>query len=189
MWSGAQMSGRRSIGHVVVLVFSLLCALARAETTSRHDEDYDSEMRARRAAAVAGIPRLVKQYGETIGCEFSMNPANVVPFQGARDSAYIALFDIDEGCSGGTAMSRPVIAVLGWGGGSMDKLFIDASVSLPANASAFPQWVSRIYAQGTGARFVAFELRPGDALCCHTGRIAGKLTWDPGRSAWVPVKR
>jgi len=155
--------------------------------TCRADPDvaeYERYAEAQRAKAGAEIPRLVRKYGETIGCNFSMNKSNVVAYTQGDFGAFVALFSIDEGCSGGSAMSRPVLVVLRWGGPGLWDLFIDPNYSLPIHSASFPRTVAKIYAVGQELRFEALELRTSDALCCPSKHVSGRVVWTS--NGWGP---
>jgi hypothetical protein len=147
--------------------------------------EYEQEIEAARLHAIAGIPSLLKAYAETIGCQFSMNGSDVVRSsthdigvtKGGDDEVFVALFGVDEGCSGGNAMMRPVLAVLHWGGYMRTQLFVDVEFSSTAQAAGFPQNMDRLYKVGKELRFKAREYRPEDALCCASKRMSGRVVW------------
>ncbi len=154
----------------LLLLGGLLTVIgARAGMTPTDEAEYEKEVASERAKAVANIPRLVRTYGETIGCGFEMRRSNVVQYDLDERGQYVALFGIDEGCSGGSGMFRPVVALLRWGAGN--KLYIDVNVSTPKMAEALPQGADRIFLRGGELRF------SGVASWWDNQRIAGRLSW------------
>ena len=160
------------------LSLSLAIGLILIVSTCRADSDvaeYERYAEAQRTNAVAEIPRLVRKYGETIGCNFAMKESNIVPYTQGNSRSFVALFSIDEGCSGGSAMSRPVLAMLRWGGSGLWDLFIDPNYSLPKQSTSLPQTVTKIYAVGRELRFEALVSQPSDTLCCPSKKVSGRI--------------
>jgi hypothetical protein len=171
------MPFRRSSTWLFVWVgFLLIEGTCRADSDASIAE-YERYVHSQRAKAVVAIPRVVRKYGEVLGCAFTMNQSNVVPYALGDGREFVALFSIDEGCSGGSAMSRPVFVALRWGGIGMWDLFIDPNYSLPMQSAAFPQTVTRIYTAGDELRFEALELQASDPLCCPSKRVSGRVVW------------
>lgn len=92
------------------------------------------------------IPAIVKQYAESIGCGFWMDPANVVRHTVDGEGGFVALFHVDSGCSGGSRSSRTVFALLQ--SGAWDRYYINITYSSPGQTSReFMPTVSRIYVE------------------------------------------
>ena len=167
---------RYSVFSLLLLVGLLGAMSARAGMTPEEEADYERQVAVQKTKAIANIPRLVRTYGETIGCDFYMQGSNVAPYDLDEKGEYVALFVIDEGCSGGNAMFRPVLALLRWGAGN--KLYIDVNRSTPRAADALPQGTSKLFVRGDELRF------SGVASWWDHQRVAGRLSWSDGASGW-----
>jgi hypothetical protein len=134
------------------------------------------------------IPRskihwVVENYANTMGCQFSMNDKNIVKYQHEEESFYVALYSLDLGCSGGTAMSRPAFAALTQNGER--KIFILPKYSSPTSiSSTLPSFIEKIYIENGKLRYLAksFDFSK-DALCCPSVSVEGTIEFKDG--AWV----
>lgn len=147
-------------------------------------DNLDAQMR----KAESLIPALIKQYGTSLGCAFNMNPKNIVPFEFKGEKSFIALFSLDVGCSGGSAMSRPVFAVVQLG--AFYSFKINADYSNPKQTSDnFPQIVTDLFLDNGELRYKALKLDfTKDALCCPSIAIEGKLTFENGVWKSITIK-
>lgn len=145
----------------------------------------EAEVEAQFRRSVKNIPSVVKQYADAVGCEFHMKRTNVVPYELDGGSAYIAVMHLDNGCSGGSAMSRPVFVALR--PAAYQKVLVDASYSAPDQTSQeFPSLISRIYLKGGEIWFEGktFDLAK-DPICCPSVNVVGRVKYQSGK--WVPV--
>lgn len=93
----------RNIGMLLgMLAFPALGLAESEEAFQKHLGEHD----AIRQEAVRHIPRLIETYASTVGCAFSWNPANVVPYQLDGKDVFVALYSLDVGCSGGSRRTR-----------------------------------------------------------------------------------
>lgn len=154
-------------GLLYLLLFSSL-AQAESEAEAR------AAWIAGRKAAEKHIPATIRKYAEAIGCNFAMDPKNLLPYQLDGKAGFVALFLLDVGCSGGSTMSRPVLVFLQHSG--LNKVVIDVLYSNPLQTSEeFPSMVTRIYLKKGKLYFQGFELRPEDALCCPSLKVGGRV--------------
>ena len=129
------------------------------------------------------IHEVVEKFGSSLGCNFHMDQRNIVPWKDKDGTAVLVLFSIDYGCSGGTTMDRPVLAIVRTGARS--TLFIDQSSSIPNRTSdRFPANIERIYGHGKTIQYLGRRLRPTDALCCASQKVKGTVSWTP--RGWEP---
>ena len=125
----------------------------------------------------------VEKFGTSLGCNFHMDQKNIVPWKDKDGAAFLVLFSIDYGCSGGTAMNRPVFAIVRTGAYSTP--YIDQNNSTPNRTSdRFPASIERIYRRGETVQYFGRRLRPSDALCCASQRVKGMVSWTP--HGWEP---
>jgi hypothetical protein len=136
------------------------------------------------------IMAAVKAYANSIGCFVHMDPRNVARAKVDRIKPIVALYSIDETCSGGTAMHRPAFAVLvpdDHGG-----LLVLPEYSIPSSTSEkLPQYTERIFVKGeelwfSGQVFNWDNKAPseeGDALCCPSVSVEGRVIFNPGKKA------
>ena len=99
------------------------------------------------------LPEIVRSYANSIGCNVSFEPRNVVRWQGQpRDVSYLALIAIDVGCAGGSASWRSLLLAIREG--EYGKLYVYPEYSLPdLSASKFPQFIDSIVNSEEGVRF------------------------------------
>jgi hypothetical protein len=128
------------------------------------DSDADAEKMIieRTNAAILKIPHVIEQYGTSIGCAFSFDQNNIVDFKveenGVGMSTFrVAVFNLDVGCSGGSAMSRPVFVQL-----QLDAFWsnflINPNVSIPKLTSQnFPQYIKNIYIEDGQIMFLGWD--------------------------------
>jgi len=139
--------------------------------------------------AVKNIPNLIEQYANTLGCEFNMNPQNVVEYTIDSKKRFVALFSLDVGCSGGSSMSRPVFVAL-TSELSYPKIFIDAKYSAPNQTSDdFPQTITSIFLKDNKLWYSALDFDfKKDALCCPSVPITGELKFENEKWKGIPNK-
>ena len=116
---------------------------------------------------------VLERYASTIGCEFSFDKENVVQFDVDDNGTneFIAVFFLDVGCSGGTAMGTSIFAVL-----DLDdhgRLLVRSVQSQPAIASfGFPRFIDKIFLKQGKLYYSAKDYDwSKDALCCPSLQI------------------
>jgi hypothetical protein len=133
---------------------------------------------------VQKIAAVVEAHAETVGCNVHVDPASIVPYRVDQEFLYLAYYAADIGCSGGTAMSRPVIVAVK--PGAYGRYFIDSTRSSPAQTSdAFPRHITRIALVDGDLRYEARRYDDGkDALCCPSLTERGRVVFENGM--WRP---
>ena len=137
------------------------------------------------------ILKVVKAYAETIGCLINIEEKNVIKFNINNDNGYIVLFGIDPECSGGSAMYHPALAFLVQD--HKGNIFIRPSKSFPVATNNLPQSTTGIYIEKDELRYSAKDYNwgipdvKGDALCCPSLRIEGKLSFKNGKWEAKPI--
>jgi len=126
------------------------------------------EVYAKGKVPVENITVALKTYADTTGCEFYFDKQNIVQYDidGDGEKELIALFFIDVGCSGGTAMGASVFAVLD--SDSRGRVFVRPHMSQPATPSfGFPRLIDRIFLKNDRLWYSAKDFDwTKDALCC-----------------------
>lgn len=131
-------------------------------------------------AAEKNIPELVARYATSIGCNFEMNHNNIVRI--GEQEAFVVLFWLDADCSGGSAMSRPVLAIVKEG--AFNQLFVDVGHSTPKQTSSeLPQNMERIFNQDGQLGYEAKVFGSHDGLCCPSINVSGSLCLKDG--IWI----
>lgn len=170
--------------HLILILLSILFAstncLAEPEEELKEYEVMQSNLR---NDAIRHIPKLIKQYATTIGCNFRFNRNNVVPYRIDGEDVYVALYDLDIGCNGGTAMSATSLVVLRWGG-SHPQLYLSPQMS--KLIGEFPATIDKLFIKNDQLWYSALWLKPKDALCCPSERELGRLTYRNGE--WHKAK-
>lgn len=131
------------------------------------------------------IAAVVEKHAETIGCSTFFNPKDIVPYRLDHQRIYVAFYSADIGCSGGTAMSRPVFVAVKEG--AYAKYFIDLKYSSPAQTSdSFPSVVTEIFVRKDELWYRArqYDFKK-DANCCPSIEELGKVTFE--NDMWSPT--
>jgi len=99
---------------------------------------------------------VLKQYANSIGCAYDFNPKNIVQYSNVSEKSFVVLFSLDVGCSGGNAMSRPVIALMQFS--ELGKVYVNPKYSMPSQTSEkFPSHTEIIYLENGNLKFKARE--------------------------------
>ncbi len=148
------------------------------------------------AFAESNIPKkqvkeVVEAYTKTIGCLMNLEEKNIVKFNINNDNGYIVLFGIDPECSGGSAMYHSALAFLVQN--NRGNIFIRPSKSFPVATNNLPQHTESIYIKENELRYSAKDFNwripnvKGDALCCPSLKVEGKLTFKNGKWEAKPI--
>lgn len=172
--------------HFMVFLFLSISINSFAES----DEDiqqYEEMINAKQKEAVRNIPKLITQYATTLGCNYHFDPQNVIEYQMNNELVYIGLFVLDTGCSGGSAMYRPVIITLRQSI-SYPQLYVDSRSSAPYQTSQeLPQNIMKIYKYDNKLFYKALEYTTNDARCCPSKTTIGELRFENGMWKSYPV--
>ena len=93
------------------LLLVILCAICSIDSYA-DEVGTEAAMDEKFKKAVRNIPSVIKRYANTIGCNVNLDNNSVVQYDFDGMKSYIAVVHTDSGCSGGSAMSRPVFIVL-----------------------------------------------------------------------------
>ena len=146
------------------------------------EEKFAVEVLVQKKDAIASIPKVVEQYATTFGCAFNMDEKNILKLNNESIESYLALFSLDLGCSGGSAMSRPYFVVLSFGGSYPKRMFINLEYSSPLQTmNDFPQHIINIFYKSNQLFYSALEYEPKDALCCPSRKVINKLIFENGK--------
>ena len=169
---------------LAILSISTYCLAESEEDIKRYELFRQAEIK----KAEKNIPKIVEQYATSLGCEFAMNPQNVVKFSFDKEKAYIALFSFDLGCSGGSSMSRPVFVVLKHG--ANNNLYIDPKYSSPHQTSQnFPSTIKSVFIKEGKLWYSALDFDfSKDGLCCPSVPVNGELVYENGNWNGLPEK-
>lgn len=173
------------INKIIIFVTTTLITMcASAETMTAEDEkEYDDQQNNRRLESLKNIPEMLNNYGETIGCNFYMNPNNIVEYPDKHK--LIAQFSIDTGCSGGSAMSRPVFVELELS--TNMHYYLNMERSTPQQTSgAIPQTIAEIYTKGGKVFYTSLEHDwSKDGRCCPSIKATAELKFE--NDAWIGI--
>jgi hypothetical protein len=137
------------------------------------------------------IVAVVREFANSVGCFVRMDKGNIVKYEIDGKPVYIALYDIDASCSGGTAMSRPAFAALGFDN-LRNKVFILPDYSNPAATSEkFPQFIKKIFIKDKQIWYAAKDFKRGiskstkdsDGRCCPSLPVEARVLYKNG--FWV----
>lgn len=99
----------------------------------------------------AKIEKVLRNYAETLGCDFSMNKKNIVEIDIDQDEyqekEFVALFNLDAGCAGGSGTGKSNFAVLKYRDIFHKKLiYVRSDLSEPSISSyGFPRFIDRLF--------------------------------------------
>jgi hypothetical protein len=136
------------------------------------------------------IMTVVKTYANTVGCFIHMEQNNIVEHKINGRRVYVALYSIDDGCTTGNNMFRPAFAALqgdGHGG-----VLVIPEYSIPsATSEKFSQHINKIFIRNnelwySGMDYNWGHTKPGeegDALCCPSMPVEGKILFQNG--TWI----
>jgi hypothetical protein len=132
------------------------------------------------------IANVATGYAESLGCAVTLDKRNILPYSIEGKNQFIVLYSIDVGCSGGSAMSRPALAVLERN--AYGNFYVRPEYSSPLSMSdQFPASTDRLFLKNGRLRFAGRELGPNDALCCASVPVEGVVNFSQGQ--WIAEKR
>lgn len=136
-------------------------------------------------APVEKIKAVLGSYASAFGCIVRLEDANIQAYDidGDGNMEFIVLFDIDPGCSGGTAMHRSVLAVLERG--TQGQVFVRPKQSFPAAPlEGFVQNMDRIFVEDGQLWYEGKDFDwNNDARCCPSVPVKAKVCFRDG--AWM----
>jgi len=171
--------------QLILLVVFLLPQIILAET----DADFEKYMEYQNAEfkkAEREIPKIIEKYATAIGCEFLMDPNNVVPFRIGKNDGYLAIYSLDLGCSGGSNMSMTYFAFLQKG--YPFHILINPAYSNPSQSpDQFPRHEAKIFLKDGELWYSGFiPDYSKDALCCASIPTKGKVIFNKGKWEVTP---
>ncbi|GGM08716.1 hypothetical protein ACFQDN_06650 [Pseudomonas asuensis] len=133
----------------------------------------------KRTEISAKLPPIVEQFGKSLGCSFSMDPRNVIPYQLEGKSVFLAVYELDVGCSGTPTATRPLMAILSQSPGG--DYFVDAEYSMPKQTSAeLPKHISSLFIKNDDLWYQGLTFKAADASCCPTLDVTGRIALENG---------
>ena len=134
---------------------------------------------------VGKIEKALKSYADAVGCRFRFDATNIVELDiadGRSMRRYVALFFLDTGCTGGSAMGNSMFAVLDWSDDGRGNIFVQPELSQPAIPSfGFPQFIDRIFLKGHQLWYSGVDYDfSKDALCCPSVPVEGQVVLREG---------
>lgn len=165
----------------------LLVMLARLSSAEANGDpaEYEAEVK----KAEERIPAVIEQYATSIGCAFHMKKDNIVPYVINGEPSFVGVFSLDNGCTGGSAMSRPVFVVVQHGGPTI-SIVVNAEYSAPHQTSSdFPQVITDLFLKDGELWYKALEFDfKKDANCCPSVPVTGRVVYKNGKWQGIPVK-
>lgn len=178
---------------LIALIIGMLTASIAmnsvAEIMSEEQEKaYEQQQKQRKKEAIVKAPDVIASYANSIGCMFDLKPDNIVEFPEDSNKLY-AVFSIDVGCSGGSAMSRPVFVELELSPASM-QYYINFERSGPGQTSmSIPQTVEKIYIKENKLWYSALEHDwSKDGICCPSVSVVSELKFENGMWIGMPAR-
>lgn len=164
------------ISLLLSALVSGLCFAESAEDERAYELYYQSQLK----EAIESIPKVVEQYASSLGCNFDMKSENVVPYTLNKRSIYVAVFFLDVGCSGGSAMGGSYIVALEKSS-SYPKFYISPNFSsLSQTSGDFPRFIDKLFLKNGELWYSALRLQPQDPLCCPSGQESGRVIFENG---------
>lgn len=118
---------------------------------------------------LAKIEKVLRAYAETLGCDFSMNRKNIVEIDIDKDEEggkeFVALFNLDVGCLGGSGTGKSNIAVLKYRDiFHKETIYVRSEMSEPSITSyGFPRFIDRLFIKNGQLWYSGRVHREGDA--------------------------
>lgn len=173
--------GKTIIISLTIIALSQTCLADSEEDIRAFEIQHDADIK----KAQATIPKVVEGYATSLGCQFLIDPANVVPYQLDGRPVFIAVFSFDVGCSGGSAMSRPVVVVLEQSYNT--NIYVNVAYSTPKQTSdTLPQVIKKIFLHSGKLWYSALVAEAKDPLCCPSKKESGRLVFDGGIWQGIP---
>ncbi len=180
------LTGLMKTGVLVFIIIVFLPISGFSEiVTPEKESNYANRRDSTRLKAIGSIPEKLESYGNLIGCQFNMNPDNIVESPEGNHNL-IAFFTVDVGCSGGSSMSRPVFVELELG--SDMQYYISMDRSAPDKTSdEIPGKVTSIYIKENKVWYTAYEHDwSKDSICCPSIKNTAELKFV--NNMWVGIK-
>jgi len=168
------------------IVFMLL-SLNVIATPEEEEKQFELQYQNEKHLGEEKIPAIVGQYALSFGCAFHMEKGNVVELKAWKETSYLALYSLDLGCSGGSAMSRPYFVVLSNFDRSHPRnIFVNPKYSLPSQTSeSFPSHVEAIYLADEKLKYKALKYGfSKDPLSSPSVVVTGEVEFK--NSIWQP---
>ncbi len=156
---------------------TVACYADSEEDLRRYQSVHDAEVK----RAAADIPKVVEKYASAMGCNFNIDPKNVIPYSVIPDLAksYVAVYGLDLGCSGGNSMDRSFFVYVQLGSGY--KFYVNPTYSNPEQTSdKFPAWITKLYLKNGEIWFDAKDWAGKDANCCPSLTVSGRVYFENG---------
>lgn len=172
------------LNSFAIFALSLLCvnSLAQSANDSNKAEDafFENAMKPT-PPPLAKIEKVLRAYADTVGCDFSMNRKNIVEIDIDKsedeEKEFVALFNIDAGCLGGSGTGKSSIAVLKYRDiFHKDEIYVRAELSEPSVASyGFPRFIDRLYVKNSQLWYAGKINKDGDANNLPTSPVQAQV--------------
>lgn len=158
--------------HIFLLILSLFSATLYAQPIADFDNTDDTffeKATKPTPVPVAKIEKVLRAYAESIGCDFSMTRKNIVEIDidqdKYQDKEFVALFNVDAGCAGGSGTGKSSFAVLKYRDiFHKDMIYVLPELSEPSIKSyGFPRLIDRLYIKNGQLWYGGKTYKDGDA--------------------------
>jgi hypothetical protein len=182
-------SSTKSAKFVVLLA---LCACLVGSSVA--DDGAATSMRRVAKSEISGVVIAVKHYARSVSCDFKVNPTKVAglnPYN-SNDAKfgkkYVALWDGDIGCAGGSGNYQTHIAVVRYG--DTGRFLVDPLASSPVVRFESPVQLTTklVRLDSQTITLEGLEEGPNDPLCCPSVPLRFTLRLD-GKENWVLVEK
>ncbi len=172
------------LNSFAIFAISFFCVISLAQSandTSKSEDAFFEDAMKPTPPPLAKIENVLRTYANTIGCDFSMNRKNIVEIDIDKsedeEKEFVALFNIDAGCLGGSGTGKSSIAVLKYRDiFHKDEIYVRAELSEPSVASyGFPRLIDHIFVKNGQLWYTGKINKKGDANNLPTFTVQAKL--------------
>lgn len=168
------------------IIFSLIqiCVIASAHSANdlkKADDAFFEDAMKPTPPPLARIEKVLRTYAETVGCDFSMNRKNIVEIDIDKsedeEKEFVAIFNIDAGCLGGSGTGKSSIAVLKYRDiFHKDIIYIRSELSEPSILSdGFPKVIERLFIKNGQLWYAGKINKDGDANNLPTSSVQAQV--------------
>jgi len=164
---------------IALMFFSYISSAQSANEIKVVDPSIEDALKPT-APPKAKIEKMLRAYAETLGCDFSMNRKNIVEIDIDKveegEKEFVALFNLDVGCLGGSGTGRSHLAVLKYRDiFHKDTIYVSAEMSEPGISSyGFPRFMDRLFIKNGQLWYSGRVHREGDANNFPTNNVKSR---------------
>lgn len=167
--------------RILTIVLITISQSVFAVEPTKADGTFFEEAMKPTSPPLAKIEKVLREYANTVGCDFSMNRKNIVEIDIDKDEneekEFVAIFNIDAGCLGGSGTGKSSVAVLKYRDiFHKDIIYVRAELSEPSVASyGFPKLIERLFIKNGQLWYAGKINKDGDANNLPTSSVQGQI--------------